>query len=390
MHRSSMRATANAQGRTLWRATIAVVVALILRGPSAVLADDSLPTADEGVGIADGYFADDTVISPSTTTLSGGGSETTFDIPDGTVITTFTPPQDFDPLKADESTLAKYGIPLPPSDKDDYQAWHDAMDAYVWTPPPADDLRIGAKGSYYADTQWGGWGGYSAGALKTQSHTYVAVKANFTVPANSGTCSSANDNGVGFWIGLGGTGGTYDGKNLVQQGIGCGNDFIHAGNGYKAFTEYANVSGVTPIWLCGVDWTLGTGHVIYQNMSFQTSTNKAFFYMEDQTSGLNHSCSQTAPSGWHWDLNTAEWEGEAPLGKAVDFGSVHFTNARAELYSNSTWVSLGSQEVTEWIDGWEFPANGIHYSCIDPGAISSGTAFYDSRASQSQGDCFPF
>jgi hypothetical protein len=31
----------------------------------------------------------------------------------------------------------------------------------------------------------------------------------------------------------------------------------------------------------------------------------------------------------------------------------------------------------------------VHYECINPGAISSGTAFYDNWAPQSQGACYP-
>ncbi len=115
-------------------------------------------------------------------------------------------------------------------------------------------------------------------------------------------------------------------------------------------------------------------------MSFQTSQNKAFFYLEDQTSGVAHGCSATPPSGWSWDLNTAEWIAEAPTGTAINFDSVRFTNARTQLYSNSQWVTLGSQPVTKTIQG-----SSSSYYCISPGAIASGTAFTDYWH---QADCY--
>jgi len=194
------------------------------------------------------------------------------------------------------------------------------------------------------------------------------------VPSNSVTCALSNN--VGIWIGLGGTGGSYPNDNLVQQGIECGNTNVGSGSAYRPFTEFAN--GQNPIAFCGyTTWTLPAGHAIYQNMSFQTSNNTAFFYVEDETSGVVHSCSRTPYSGWHWDQNTAEWEIEAPTGTAVDFHSVSWSDVMTELYSNGTWVSLGSQPHTETIDGYGF-VGGHLYECVVPGSISGGTAFVDS------------
>lgn len=119
---------------------------------------------------------------------------------------------------------------------------------------------------------------------------------------------------------------------------------------------------------------VATNDKIYQNMSFQTSSNTAYFYLEDETTGVTHSCGLTPPSGWAWDLNTAEWIGEAPAElHPYNFGSVHFTDAMAELYSNSTWVTLDSQPLTDYIEG----AQGSS-KCLAPGSIGSdGASFYD-------------
>lgn len=199
----------------------------------------------------------------------------------------------------------------------------------------------------------------------------------FHVPTNVGTCG--NSNHVAFWIGLGGTGGDHPADNLVQQGIECGNADLGSGSSYRPWTEFAATA--LPKNFCGYSsWTLAAGDKIYQNMSFQTSQNKAFFYLEDQTTGVAHSCSSTPPAGWHWNLNSAEWVGEAPTGTAVDFDKITFTNAKAQLYSDSSWVSLGSQSETRVIDGAGLIGGAI-YQCIVPGAISSGTVFTDTWTS---------
>lgn len=318
-------------------------------------------------------------IDPVVTALLDGSTETVFELPDGQVITTITPPAGFNPLEADDSTLVKFGFPPRPSDPADLEDWTTAMTAYrpdKSDDPPDEPLQVTYHSAPSYGTYYANWAGYIAGTLFTQSRTYVAVKTSFYVPSNTGTCS--NSNMVGFWIGLGGT--SADRSNsLVQQGVECGHPNVGAGSSYRPFTEFADTA--PPVALCGYSsWTLGAGHWIYQNMSFQTSQNKAFFYLEGQTSGVAHGCSATPPSGWSWDLNTAEWIAEAPTGAAINFGSVRFTNARTQLYSNSQWVTLGSQPVTKTIQG-----SSSSYYCISPGAIGSGTAFTDYWH---QSDCY--
>ena len=173
---------------------------------------------------------------------------------------------------------------------------------------------------------------------------------------------------AGFWIGLGGWSSRTN--DLVQQGIACGDPDLGSGSSYRPFTEFANTA--LPVDFCGYSsWTLPAGHVIYQNMSFQTSSNRAYFYLQDETSGVAHSCSATPPSGWSYNGNVAEWIAEAPTGTAINFHSVRFTDANAELYSNSSWVTLGSQPITKTIAG----SSSSTY-CIAPGSIGSDSASF--------------
>ena len=318
------------------------------------------------------------MIYPVTIKLADGSLETSYTDPDGSSMEMLTPPPGFDPLAADEKTLAQYGFPLAPVDPGDYEAWYAAMKAYTWTAPSADPFEVSVGRPSLMDA-YGiqPWGGYVAGTFGVDSHTYVAVKADFHVPLNSGTCTDQtgnNSNGVGFWVGIGGFGGSYPNDNLVQQGIECGNHYVGTGSAYRPFYEFANTNYPKP--MCGqAGWTLTHGDVIYQNMSFQTSQNRGFFYTEDQNTGTAFACNYGAPTGFHFNGNSAEWIGEAPGYYSIDFGSVTFTNARTELNSNSTWVTLGSQPYSLEIES-DNSANQYH-ECISPGAISSGTSFLD-------------
>src|SRR5262249_39592135 len=220
------------------------------------------------------------------------------------------------------------------------------------------------------------WGGWAAGSPGTHAHTYVAIKTVFWIPSSSGCGSST---GVSFWIGLGGT---YSANELVQQGVECGNGNLGSGSVYRPFHEFANIED--PVHFCNnwTTWTFSQNDKIYQNMSFQTSSNTAHFYIEDETTGVIHSCALTPPGGWGpWNLSTAEWIGEA-FSQAYNFGSVHFTDAMTELYSNSTWVTLGSQPLTDYIEG-----SSGSVKCIAPGGIGTDQAsFYDYW--YSPGTCF--
>jgi len=211
----------------------------------------------------------------------------------------------------------------------------------------------------------------AVGYREQQSSVYVAVKTVFAVPTTLTSCSLAYE--LGYWIGLGGsdTTGPYRGRDLVQQGVECGNTDVGSGYSHRPFSQLANTFGALPF--CGYNsWTIPTGHVVYQNMSFQTSSNTACFYLEDETTGVIHSCHAVPGSPWHWDLNTAEWVAEAPTGGALNFGSIRFTDANAELGSTSTWVTLGSQApITELADGYTSSTY-----CIAPGAIGSDRASF--------------
>jgi hypothetical protein len=316
-------------------------------------------------------------VQPVTGRLADGSVQTTYRLPEGEVITSTTPPAGFNPLRASNTQLTRYGFPLRPSGPAALSGWLTAMRAYRSDSPPAGALYVASRASTAAQkrlmlsttTSYVNWAGYVVGDESGQSNTYVAVTANFTVPSNSNTCTGSNI--AAMWIGLGGTHSTTD---LVQQGIVCGDSDVGSGSAYRPFTEFAN--SAAPVALCGqTSWTVAAGHVIYEQMSFEASSKIANFYFEDETSGTIHSCSSSPPAGWSYDDNTAEWISEAPTGTAVHFSAVNFTSSEAELDSTGSWVTISSQgTIHKDISG----VNSSTY-CIAPGGIGSdGESFTDS------------
>jgi len=360
--------------------SLAVTLALLAGAPGGVAAGGSgIRSGAFGVAGSGGAGATSAAtmatVTPSVTTQPDGATVTTFTLPNGEVITDVTPPAGFDPLTASTSQLAEFGFPLAPTDAAGLQDWTSAMSSFRSDPAPTEPISVAVAGGMAFATYYTNWAGYVAGTLNTHNHTYVAVKGVFTVPSNSGTCDDSNM--VGFWIGLGGWNNGAD--DLVQQGIECGDSAIGSGSAYRAFSEFA--STLPPVLLCGVSsWTFPAGHVIYQNMSFQSSSNRAYFYLQDETSGVAHSCSATRPSGWSYNGDVADWIAEAPTYVAADFHSLHFTDANAELYSNSSWVTLGSQPYTKTIQG---TSSSVY--CIAPGGIGSDHASFTDTWHQANG-----
>lgn len=319
-----------------------------------------------------------TMVYPTITTLPDGATQVVYVFPNGQTSTSVTPPKGFDPLSASDAQLSEFDFPTRPDDPADLQMWTDAMSAFRSDDPPTGPVEYLPLGQGTVYSSYGyRWGGWVAGTWQEQSHHYIAIKGNFRVP-NDATCNTSNV--TAFWIGLGGT--ANSNPSLVQQGMSCGDSTLGGGSKYRPWYEFADEGVAKHFCSQPTTWQLNAGDVIYQNMSFQTSSNTGYFYFEDQTTGKAASCHDTPPSGWSWNLNTAEWIGEAPANQAANFNSIGFYNTRAELYSNSTWVTLGSQSPRlAVVDG-----QSSTVKCIYPGNIGADlTSFTDYWHS---GSCF--
>lgn len=312
--------------------------------------------------------ADESVtVQPIVTSLPDGGTQSTYDMPDGTVMTTNTPPAGFDPLTASAEQLSEYNFPAEPSDPAAAAAWTAAMSAYVSDPAPG-PLTVDTTDSNGGPI-YGNWAGYVAGDRTAVDHHYVAIKDSFTVPniSNCNTDDSLKE--LALWVGLGGAD-SGNGNDLLQQGLECGEGEVGPGSGWRPFGEFADL----PVFaLCGRDqWVLNPGDSVYQNMSYESSPNEAFFYLEDTTTGKVASCSKSKPNNWSFNGATAEWVAEAPLSVSPTFNTIGFFGTQAELNSDSSWVKLGTQSPVREREGTTEATD-----CMGPGAIQSDNeSFY--------------
>jgi hypothetical protein len=344
------------------------IILICLALPSLFQASSSF--ADQGV--PDGPIR----VMASVAELSDGGHMYTYQLPDGSVLEVPSPPANFNPQIASAEDLELYQLPSRPSDLAELANWNSTMhgltfgsvpDAFIDTFPNTDPVKAGT-------VNFGNWGGYYVGNANIRTNKYVAVKGNFVVPTVYSQCNGGQKR-VTAWVGLGGVNSNYP-NSLVQQGIAwCNQPTGQLLGKWNPFLEFANSS--LPVAFCGSStWEVFAGDTIYNNMSFQSSNNKAFFYMEDQTTQTYRSCSLTPPQGWSFDGTTAEWIVEEYLDNNGDqiplanYGTLTFTNALTQLASTSAWVTLASQTETKIVTGYT-----NHYTQMPSALTPSGSSF---------------
>ena len=277
----------------------------------------------------------DTIV-PIVAQLSNGATVSTYTFPDGSVMRVPSGLTKEMLLATSAQDLAAMGIPERPIQETELSDWVSEYSSIGEAKPETlivDEQAV--KNILYSNF----WGGYLAGTTNVINTSYVAVKANFVVPSITQACTATSNYRVGFWVGLGGWNNGAD--DLVQQGIGYCSPLVS--NKFVPWTEFANTQ--SPYAFCGYStWAFNTGDIIYNNMSYQSSTDTAYFYMQDQTTGVAHSCSRSAPAKWSFNGNVAECISETPPGSLLaDYGSVRFTNCQVELGSNSTWYPIGAR-----------------------------------------------
>lgn len=296
----------------------------------------------------------DTSIEPSLTHLDNGVEIANFELPDGSEMRVATNVDETILLDASDHELEQMGIPARPTKEAEISEWLKMYSQTNLNLPETMEIPTEDVPNYatYLDS----WGGYIAGTFGAVNTSYVAVKSNFTVPISTESCTANPDLAAGFWIGLGGVSSLSN--DLVQQGIGwCTLKTI---NRWVPWTEFA--MSQRPMAFCGYSsWYFNGGDVIYNNMSYQNSSDTAYFYMQNQTTGVAHSCSRSAPAGWTFNGNVAECISErVPGWPLADYGSVRFTNCQVELGSNSTWYPIGARSsVKQIITG--NPTKGLIY-----------------------------
>lgn len=287
-------------------------------------------------------------VSSQTTQVGAVGTVVSYSLPDGSRVSVPQLSSEVGLSSLTDSEIASLGLPPKPNGEAELAQWVSDYSQTNVEGAPTESLQLQENATYATSSSTSSnWGGYAVGTFNSSTKQYVAVKGNFTAPSPSASCTASNNAAQGLWVGIGGTGGAAN--DLVQQGIGWCAPVNNSGK-WKPWTEFA--SNYAAVDFCGFStWLINPGDVLYNNMSFQTSSNTAYFYLEDQTSGVIHSCSVTKPANWVFTGNTAECISEKlaniPL---ANFGSVQFSNCQAQLSSTSAWIPFGSATTIDKIN----------------------------------------
>ncbi|MEO0023755.1 MAG: hypothetical protein RL196_196 [Actinomycetota bacterium] len=312
-----------------------LVVVLSFFGTGQTVHADDVATVDDSTSTVS-----EVTVNAVVSQLSDSGALYTYNLPDGSVMTVPYPPADFNPLTASDRELATYDIDPRPSKAIDLQEWNTVHANYVRPNAPNAAIELKTSNSAASTAYQPQWGGWLVGSYGSTSPTYVAVKGNFVIPQITTSCNYASASSA--WIGLGG----YSGRtnDLVQQGVTRCDFFNSSGllKGWIPFSEFANTE--MPMPLCGSYAPIPVGHTIYQNMSFQRSSNTAYFYLDDQSvAGGTLSCHLTGPSGWVFNGGTAEWIMEKMSSYLDDYNVISWSNVQAETASDSSFHYISSQ-----------------------------------------------
>jgi len=201
-----------------------------------------------------------------------------------------SPPIGFDPLRASDSDLERYGFPPRPARAEERSGWTEDM--ATWQPSPHRGLCVTDRrfGSFVdgpdalvsavppgIDVPWSGY------VADESVDTYIAAQGDYNQKAFGATaCSPAE---MGSWVGIGG----YTTGSLIQVGTGM---FKQSGVAkYWAWYEYIRPANQNPaVEMPNVD--VNPGDNIHLYTVHQRSTGITTFYVHNGTNGTNQSCNQ--------------------------------------------------------------------------------------------------
>lgn len=293
-------------------------------------------------------------VTANVSVLPGGGELYTYNFPNGEVESVPVAPVGFNPLTATPAQLSMYGFPQPPSTSAGLATWTAAMAAYQTEPAPPLVMDVPTSSivsptamaaPYYSDEWSGYWAGTPGGGTKYVGVSTVFNAPDVVSPAN-GSCtdSASNPTSMATWVGLGG-----QSSDLVQEGIAWCNSVLDP-NGvaeWQPFTEW--VPGPNPVVACNYpsSTTVSFDNTMYLNLGYETSSNQAEFFIEDESTGVTETCASGPPSGYGFafDGNTADFVNEA-VGQNVDdlpkYDAFQFGSDEGVLAAGGSAVYLGN------------------------------------------------
>lgn len=313
------------------------------------------------------------------TSFADGGRLFTYE-QDGQEIVLPQPPSDFDPLRASDAALRRYGFqPRPAAGEAAERArWESTMSGYRGSAPPvsctgAPPARTGITGEVRHGTVEGSynWSGFNTQDAGNKYHWDASWADYFQINGVARTsCKSSAI--ASAWVGLGGSNPQYAG--LVQAGT-------------DAFTN-----GATAAWY---EWIAGSydgqayfpeiyvypGDHVAVAVEYQLATETATFAIFDANTGVYRSVLMPGLPPQFYDGSSGDFIIERPGGATgyyplLNFGSTAFYNARVKNSTSQSWVWLGEpNHVQEQM--WSGGGLGLGSLLASPGALTSVNSFTD-------------
>jgi hypothetical protein len=279
-------------------------------------------------------------------------------LPSGGTIRTFSlPPPGFDPLKADDRSLALHGFPRRPPDSRLAARWERILGRQIQIIEPRFRAmphkrrrlpEVMQRGPHNVETS-GIWSGAVVHAPRGDGFKWV--EGTWTVPnayppvgAQDGVWYSAST-----WVGIDG----IDGSGDVLQG-GCDSDVMTSGgNMQRELNPWWEWFPGGSYWITTLAVSQGdTLNCLICVTEGSTTQAEIFFY--NVTSNIGTSFLATAPSGISLVGNTAEWiverlEIDTNSPELARYGDVYFDEANAGTVANVT-LQPGSGNTISMID----------------------------------------
>ena len=250
------------------------------------------------------------------------------------------PPDQFNPLKATDSELAKYGFPARPKDESELSEWNYLMSQAKYYVEPTQTPSQYTFASYSAT-----WTGYMAEAENNKVSgirpLYKYATATWIQPTYTGTTATPS-----FWVGIDG----HNNDFVLQAGTAANATRMGGSTRYQFWVEN---------YPLGIIWqatpVINAGNTVYTSVTYNGYTSRAF--LQNVTTGFYTVVDFYSP---YYVGDSVEMIHEAPGGIYSHWGSVLMKYCQIGYTIGSTYLSGGisSYSLTEIIMTTDGTFNG--------------------------------
>jgi hypothetical protein len=282
-----------------------------------------------------------------------------------TVHTFPKPPKDFDPLKADDKALARYGFPSRPSDPKLAARWKEVMSRGVrfiepqFRAMPYKRRRLPqASAAKHGVENTDIWSGAVVHAPAGDSFRWV--EGTWTVP-NAYPPGNAQDfvwYSASTWVGIDG----IDGSGDVLQ-AGCDSDVMRFfGLTSRQLNPWWEWFPAGSFWIS--NFTISQGDTVNCLICVTAGLKtEATIYLYNLTSNIAAHFMATAPKGTSLVGNSAEWiverlEIDTNTPELAQYGEVYFSEANAGT-ANAKLLQGGTGNTINMVDSGNVISEGI-------------------------------